>query len=198
MENISINPKQTALLVMDMQNGIVGRYPAADELVGRLENAVAFARSVGMHVGFVRVAFDDADYESVPSHNQAFRQLATARLMHHEAPESAFHSRLSPQQGDIAVRKTRIGAFSTTDLDEQLRSRNVKTLILSGVATSGVVLSTVRDAADRDYEVFVLFDGTADADEELHAVLVEKVFPRQAHVVDIGRLGELVDSSGSQ
>ena len=53
------------------------------------------------------------------------------------------------------VRKTRVGAFSTTDLDEQLRQRGVDTLLLAGISTSGVVLSTVRDAHDRDYRVFV-------------------------------------------
>ncbi len=58
----------------------------------------------------------------------------------------------------------------------------VSHLVLAGIATSGVVLSTVREAADRDYQLTVLADGCADADEEVHRVLLGKVFPRQATV----------------
>jgi nicotinamidase-related amidase len=58
----------------------------------------------------------------------------------------------------------------------------VTSLALGGIATSGVVLSTVREAADRDYEITVLEDLCLDADDEVHRVLTEKVFPRQADV----------------
>jgi nicotinamidase-related amidase len=90
------------------------------------------------------------------------------------------------------VRKTRVGAFSTTDLDRRLRDRGIDTLILAGISTSGVVLSTVRDAADRDYRVFVLADGSADPDAGLHETLTEKVFPRQAHVITTTELPALL------
>lgn len=74
--------------------------------------------------------------------------------MHAEAPETAVDERVAPQADDIVVRKTRVGALSTTDLHEQLRERGIDTLILAGIATGGVVLSTVRDAADRDYRAW--------------------------------------------
>ena len=78
---------------------------------------------------------------------------------------------------------SRVGAFATTDLESILRAQQVTSLVLLGIATSGVVLSTVRWAADADYELVVLEDGCADADEEVHRVLMHKVFPRQATVV---------------
>ncbi len=110
-----------------------------------------------------------------------------------DSPQTAVHDRVAPEPGDIIERKTRVGAFSTTDLTEQLRARGITTLILAGVSTSDVVLSTVRDAADHDYRIFVLADGCADRDDEVHRVLTEKVFPRQAWVITIaelaGRLG---------
>ena len=82
--------------------------------------------------------------------------------------------------------KKRVGAFSTTNLAARLTARGIDTLILSGIATSGVVLSTLRDAADRDYRLFVLSDICADMDAEVHiAALTEKVFPRQADVIDL-------------
>jgi nicotinamidase-related amidase len=120
-------------------------------------------------VGYVRVAFDDADYEAVPGHSAFAPALATAReVFHNDSPETAIHERVAPEPGDIIVRKTRFGAFSTTDLAEQLRDRAITTLILAGVSTGGVVLSTVRDAADRDYQVFVLADATADPEPGVH------------------------------
>lgn len=81
------------------------------------------------------------------------------------------------------VTKRRVGAFSTTDLQTVLRARDLTTLILLGVSTSGVVLSTVRWAADADYDLVVVADGCLDGDDEVHRVLTQKVFPRQAQVV---------------
>lgn len=82
------------------------------------------------------------------------------------------------------VTKKRVSAFTGSDLDVVLRSLNVESLVLTGIATSGVVLSTLRQAADLDFEVTVLRDACADADAEVHRVLLDKVFPRQAAVLD--------------
>ena len=108
------------------------------------------------------------------------------------APETAVHQAVAPEPGDIVVRKVRVGAFSTTDLDAQLRGAGVDTLVLAGVSTSGVVLSTVRDAADHDYRLYVLEDGCADRDPEVHGLLMRKVFPRQAWVIQVADLPSLV------
>jgi nicotinamidase-related amidase len=111
--------------------------------------------------------------------------------LHADAPTSQIHGTLSPQPGDISVRKVRVGAFSTTDLEQQLRERGVTTLILAGISTSGVVLSTVREAMDRDYQILVLNDACADPDPQAHAFLVETLFPRHATVVDVNDLQRL-------
>ena len=90
---------------------------------------------------------------------------------------------MAPQPGDIVVTKRRVGAFSTTDLEAILRANHITTLAMFGISTSGVVLSTVRWAADMDYQVFVISDACADFDDEVHRVLTEKVFPGQATVL---------------
>jgi nicotinamidase-related amidase len=110
--------------------------------------------------------------------------------LHADAPTTAIHDVVAPQDGDIIVRKTRVGPFLTTDLDQQLRGKGIDTVILAGISTSGVVLSTVRDAADRDYRVIVLADGCADPDAEVHTFLTERIFPRQAQVMTIAELAE--------
>jgi nicotinamidase-related amidase len=188
-----IDPEHAVLLVMDYQPAILANVAGADELLARTAGAIATARGRGVAVGYVRVAFVDSDYAAIPETNKSFSALAAGGGFPAESPQAAVDERVAPEPGDIVVRKTRVGAFSTTDLDEQLRARDINTLLLAGIATSGVVLSTVRDAADRDYRIFVLADGCADRDAEVHAVLTQKVFPRQAWVITIaelaGRLG---------
>jgi nicotinamidase-related amidase len=85
----------------------------------------------------------------------------------------------------VVVTKRRVSAFAGSDLDVVLRAQSIGHLVLAGIATSGVVLSTLRQAADLDYQLTVLADGCLDADPEVHRVLLEKVFPRQAEVTSI-------------
>ncbi len=183
-----IDPSSSALLVMDYQPAILGRLGEPEPLLGRAVRAIDLARGAGLHVGHVRVAFEPADVAKVPATNAVFAQAAAA--MPADAPHTQFHERVAPKAGDIVVRKTRVGALSTTDLDAQLRARKVTTLVLAGIATSGVVLSTVCDGADRDYRLVVLSDACADADEEVHRVLLTKVFARRADVVTTDELAK--------
>ena len=166
----TIDPLTVILLVMDYEPAILGNLPGADGLLGRTVGAIATARSRGMRVGYVRVAFEDVDYDAVPRTNKAFGAAAAGRRMDAGAPETAVHQAVAPEPGDIVVRKVRVGAFSTTDLDAQLRGAGVDTLVLAGVSTSGVVLSTVRDAADHDYRLYVLEDGCADRRRRPHRI----------------------------
>jgi nicotinamidase-related amidase len=191
-----IDPKRAALLVMDYQPVVLGSLGDAEELLSRVAEAIAIVRRYGGHVGYARVAFDDADYEGVPEHSAFAAALTTAReALHTDSPTTAIHERVAPEPGDIIVRKTRFGAFSTTDLHEQLRDRAITTLILAGVSTSGVVLSTVRDAADRDYQLFVLADATADPDPLVHGFVTERIFPRQAHIITVAQLDTLLSGT---
>ena len=194
----TVDPRRTALLVMDYQAGIIGRLGDAEPLLSCAADAIALVRDRGGQIGYVRVAFDDADYEAVPPHSRFAPLLAAAGpAMHSDSPATAVHDTVAPEPGDIAVRKTRVGAFSTTDLDQQLRDRGIINLILAGLSTSGVVLSTVRDAADRDYQVFVLADACADPVPGLHEFLTGKIFPRQAHVITSAELKDLLSGPGA-
>lgn len=194
----ALAPEQTALLVMDFQPGIVGLVPEPERsaLVERVAGAVAAVRAAGGTIGYVRVGHTPEETAAIPERNKAFSALAAGGGVPADAPETAVIDELRPQDGDIVVRKTRVGGFSTTDLHRQLAERGVTTLVLAGIASSGVVLSTLRDAADRDYRVLALEDGCADGDAEVHRVLFDKVFPRQADVLDCSRLSDLLPSAG--
>ena len=99
-----------------------------------------------------------------------------------------YHEAVAPQEGDIVVRKRRVGAFSTTDLHEQLAARGIDTLVLAGLSTSGVVLSTVRHASDRDYRLLVLSDASADPEPDKHEFLTTRIFPGMATVLTTDEL----------
>jgi len=178
-----------ALLVMDYQPGILARLADPDPLVERMQGAIATARAAGATIAFVRVALTDDEVAAVPDTNKSFSAAKRGGAgMPAGDAATQVDPRLAPQDGDIVVRKRRVGAFSTTDLHDQLQARGVDTLVLAGVSTSGCVLSTARDAADKDYRLYVLADGCADPDAEVHDVLLRKVLPRQADVVTIAEL----------
>ncbi|MCX5087665.1 cysteine hydrolase [Streptomyces sp. NBC_00365] len=188
----ALDPQRTALLAMDFQNGIIGHVPDAGVLVERVGGAIADVRAAGGTIGYVRVAFTDDDWAAVPESNKSFSAVAAAKMLHHEEAATQIDARIAPEDGDIVVRKIRYGAGSTTDLHQQLRDRDIDTLILSGISTSGVVLSTLIDVADRDYRVYVLTDGVADPDPEVNRILVNDVFPSRAHLIDTTQLPELL------
>jgi nicotinamidase-related amidase len=174
----------TALLVMDVQQGIVDRFAGDQGYLPRLAAAVEAARGAGVRVIYVIVGFR-AGYPEVSERNKSFSAISGTGRMTDGDPGSAIHPAVAPVPGDVVVTKRRVSAFAGSDLDVVLRAGGVDTLVLAGIATSGVVLSTLRQAADLDYRLTVLADGCLDADPEVHRVLTEKVFVRQADVVSI-------------
>jgi nicotinamidase-related amidase len=181
---------ETALLVMDVQPAIVARVDDPG-LLERLGGAIAAARAAGILVIFVRVGFRPG-YPEVSPRNRSFAAIrGSGRLVDGDAAGDV-DPRVAPQEGDIVVTKRRVSAFAGSDLEVILRAGGIEQLVLSGIATSGVVLSTLRAAADMDFGLTVLSDGCADADAEVHRVLLEKVFPRQADVVTVAAWSEAI------
>jgi nicotinamidase-related amidase len=190
-----MDPTRSALLVMDIQPEIVGRFDAADGLLDRLAHAAAAARAAGVRVIYVKVGFREGYPEISPS-NAAFSRVSEFGGFI-EGTSSSVHPAVAPQPGDVVVTKRRVSAFAGSDLDVVLRAGGVDALVLTGIATSGVVLSTLRQAADLDFSLTVLADGCLDADDEVHRVLCEKVFPRQASVTNVADWIGSVSSSAA-
>jgi nicotinamidase-related amidase len=180
------NMDNAALLVMDLQNGVVDRYlEGLGPLLEAVGRAAAAARTAGVPVIYVRVAFRPGAPE-ISARNRTFSAIASSGVlgtMGDDDPATQIHAALAPQPDDVIVTKRRVSAFAGSDLDVVLSSLDVRSLVLTGIATSGVVLSTLRQAADLDFDLTVLRDGCADADPEVHRVLLDKLFPRQAAVV---------------
>ena len=176
---------------MDFQTSIVELIADSDGLLERAASARRVATAAGAHTIYIRVAFSEQDRRSVPDRNKSFSAVARSDRMSIGTPGAEIHPALRPGAEDVVVTKTRVGAFSTTNLATHLAGRDIDTLILAGISTSGVVLSTIRDAADRDYRLFVLADCCADPDAEVHRILTERVFVRQAEVIESTDLDEL-------
>ncbi|MEY9855769.1 nicotinamidase-related amidase [Catenulispora sp. GAS73] len=173
----------TALLVMDVQRDIVDRFPDADYLP-RLRSAIDAARTAGIPIIYVVVGFRPG-HPDISPRNRTFAAVAqTGRFVEGDV-STQIHQDVAPLPGDVIVTKKRVSAFAGSDLDVVLRSGEIRHLVLTGIATSGVVLSTCRQAADLDYELTVLADGCLDGDPEVHRMLTEKLFPRQAGVVTV-------------
>jgi nicotinamidase-related amidase len=189
------DPKTSALLLMDFQNAIVGMVgEGGAALLERANKARMAAKAAGLAVMHIRVAFTEADYEAVSPRNKSFSALKGAKFATDGSETAAIHAALTPAPDEEVFRKVRVGAFSTTKLSERLAARGIDTLILAGISTSGVVLSTLRDAADHDYRLFVIADVCADQDAEVHRVLTEKVFPRQAYVITLAEFERRVSA----
>jgi nicotinamidase-related amidase len=174
----------SALLIMDVQQGIVERFGDDEQYLARLASAAAAARAAGIAVIYVTVAFRPG-YPEVSPRNKSFGAIAGTGRLTAGDPGTRIHPSVAPAPGDVTVTKLRVSAFAGSDLDVVLRSGGIDSLVLTGIATSGVVLSTVRQAADLDYRLTVLADGCLDGDPEVHRVLTGKIFPRQADVITI-------------
>jgi len=181
---MSNNKNDTALLVMDMQAAMLGMFPSADAVVSSVAKAIANARSKGIPVIYVVVGFRQGTPE-ISDNNKGFTAAKQMFANVSAADFMAIHPDVAPQGDECVVVKRRVSAFAGSDLEVLLRSLSVEHMVLTGIATSGVVLSTVREAADKDYRITVLSDGCADREEEVHEFLNTKLFPRQAEVLTV-------------
>jgi nicotinamidase-related amidase len=175
----------TALLIMDMQAGIVAMAPAATTILGNAAKAIAAARKNNIPVIYVVVGFR----KGIPEVSENSTKSFAAGKAHFSTINMddfmSVHPDLSPADGEVIVVKRRVSAFTGSDLEVLLRAFGIKHMVLAGISTSGVVLSTLREAADKDYQLTVLSDCCADRDEEVHRVLTTKVFPGQAEVLTV-------------
>ncbi|MCX2930844.1 cysteine hydrolase [Mycobacterium sp. CVI_P3] len=184
-----LDPAQCTLLVLDCQPEGLACVVNSHSLIVRINSAIGTVRRLGGQVAFTRLAFEDNDYRFTPSTNKEFAALAHERRLR----DGTFDADLYPgldagAPEDIIVRKTRLGAFSTTNLDERLTNLGMTTLIIAGIHASGAVMSTIREAADKDYRLIVLADCISDADAATQQLLMEWVFPRQAKVLAVSQL----------
>jgi len=172
---------RTALLSMDLQLNHLSHVPA-----GYLPSAVRAlqaARAGGVPVVHVALQLRAGHVDAHPR-NKVFGSLPSG-LFTADDPGAALHPDVAPLGDELVVHKNRVSAFAGNNLQQLLAAQDIDHLVLAGIATGGIVLSTALQAADLDYRVTVLSDACADPDPDLHETLVAKVFPRRGEVTTI-------------
>jgi nicotinamidase-related amidase len=169
----------SALLIMDIQGRMVDGVANKEEYLQKIQLTIDAARTNNIPVIYVVVGFRPNMPEFNPRSKglRALRDAGVTDALVNPIPV------LTLTQTDVVVTRRRVSAFTGSDLEIILRTKNIDHLVLTGISTSGVVLSTVREAVDKDYILTVLSDLCADRDEEVHRILTEKVFPRHAEVL---------------
>lgn len=165
-----------ALLIMDVQVGIIDRAPNKEAYLANVQRTINVAHQKNIPVFLIAVAFRQEGPE-ISTTNKMFGHLTTI-------PPHFLNAQplISPTATDVVVTKRRVSAFSGSDLEILLRAKNIRHLVLAGISTSGVVLSTTCEAADKDYRITVLSDLCADADHVVHETLLSKILTRHATV----------------
>ncbi len=184
MPDITLNKTTTALLIADFYAEMMNTIPHAVErgVVEKTRALQQAARDAGVMVCYSATVFRPG-YPEISDRNKTFSQRKASGQPAVSDSLQVIHEAVRPIDGEVVAGKHRVNALYGTDLDMALRANNIETIVMLGYATSGVVLSTTRYAADADYRLFIVEDCCADQDEEVHDFLTQKIFPRQAEVV---------------
>lgn len=146
----SIDPKTTALLVIDFQNEYFdGKLPipSGKAALSNAKRLIAMADDAGMPVFHIQ--------HVTPPGTPVFAE---------DGPTVSFHSEIQPAENHTVVRKSSISVFPSTDIDAQLKAKGIKTLLVSGLMTHACVAGATRDAVPLGYEVIVAEDACATRD----------------------------------
>jgi nicotinamidase-related amidase len=184
MPDINLDKSKTTLLIADFYRDLMTTLPHAIDrrVVAKTQALQKAARDAGILVCYSATVFRPG-YLEISDRNKTFSQRKASGQPAISDPLQVIHEAVKPIAGEVVVGKHRVNALFGTDLDMTLRANNIETIVLLGYATSGVVLSTTRYAADADYRIIIAEDCCSDSDVEVHDFLTQRIFPRQADVV---------------
>jgi nicotinamidase-related amidase len=178
MVELQLDPQKTALVLIDLQNAIVGMNPVPHTAAQIVENSKKLAdafRGQGAPVVYVRVDLNDfMNLDVDQPYNLGDKPLPAAAS--EIAPSAGF------QHGDILVTKRHWGAFAGTDLEQQLKSRGIDTVVLTGISTNAGVESTARQGTGLGFALVLVEDACSSQNAEHHRFAFEHIFPRLTRV----------------
>lgn len=189
LSNIS---KNSALLVMDFQTIILNNFlpqEIAGNVIRNTASLIAAARAAAVPVIYISVGFRKG-YPEVSKNNTIFSLIKENGMFIADNESTAIHPEVAPAENEAVIVKRRVGAFSFTELEMILRAQGIETLILTGVTTSGVVLSTIGQAFDLDYRLVVAGDCCADPDHDTNLFILDKILPQHAIVTRSTEISE--------
>jgi nicotinamidase-related amidase len=177
MAELQLDPKKTALVLIDLQNAIVGMNPVPHTAAQVVENSKKLADAFRVQGAPVYVCVDLNDFVKLPvdqPHNLGDKPLPTAAS--EITPSAGF------QHGDMLVTKRHWGAFAGTDLEQQLKSRGIDTVVLTGISTNAGVESTARQGTGLGFAFVLVEDACSGQNAEHHRFAFENIFPRLTRV----------------
>jgi nicotinamidase-related amidase len=192
MTTSALDPTHTALVLIDLQHGIVSRQTAPHAAADVVAHATTLARrfrDLGAPVVLVRVAYaaNGADRLAQPVDDTGWARTQLPPDWSEIVPE------LGPEPSDLVITKHQWGAFYGTELELQLRRRGVNTIVVGGISTNFGVESTARDAYERGFALVFVEDAMAGLSAEAHAFAVGTIFPRIGRVRRTDDILELLD-----
>ena len=201
-----LDGRRTALLSVDFQRDIAEpdgklapkeadarqRY---DDAIERAIKALGTARSLEMLIAHVRVVFQPG-HLGVNDHTRLGHYIVEQGALVKGDPGAEFLSELSPTDGELVVEKRMVSAFEGTDLDQQLRARDISTVVVMGLVTHFAVEGTVRSAADRGFRVVTLSDCCASGDPARHRAALD-VLEFLGPVIPVASLAASTTLSGA-
>jgi nicotinamidase-related amidase len=181
----ALDPSRTAVLSLDVQTALVAIYTKeSPEFVPTVTSVIAHSRKVRASILHVKVGFRPG-FPEISERNR-FLAAMKANPQHRQIFEGelgAIHPAIAPEPDEVVITKHRVSAFHGTDLSVVLRSIGIDTLVLFGIATGGVVLSTALEAIDLDYHVLVVRDCCADLDAHVHSCVLDRLLSPRAAVL---------------
>jgi nicotinamidase-related amidase len=182
MESLLFDSKSTALVLIDLQHGVAGRQTAPHSPADVIANAARLAdrfRELGSTVVLVRVAFSADGKDMLHPPVDSPMQFRPSDLPSNWAE---LVPQIGPRPGDLVITKHQWGAFYGTELDLQLRRRNIRGFVIGGIATNMGVESTARDGWERGYQIVFAEDAMSSMSADLHGFAVTNIFPRLGRV----------------
>ena len=184
MAEVVLNKATTALLIADFYAEMMNSIPHSIDrgVVEKTRALQQAARDSGIMVCYSATVFRPG-YPEISDRNKTFSLRKASGQPAVSDPVQVIHEAVRPIEGEVVAGKHRVNAMFGTDLEMSLRANNIETLVMLGYATSGVVLSTTRYASDADFRLIIVEDCCSDQDPEVHDFLTQRIFPRQADVV---------------
>ncbi|WP_405775527.1 cysteine hydrolase family protein [Streptomyces sp. NBC_00859] len=182
---------RAALLLMDLQGNHLSQMP--DGYLPHAVHALRMARAAGIPVIHIALQLRHGHTDAHPR-NKIFGALPP-HLFTADDPGAAIHPDVAPAVGEIVVHKNRVSAFAGNNLRQILATQDIGHLVLAGVSTAGVVLSTALQAADLDFRVTVLSDACADPSRDLHDTLINELLTRRVEVATVEAWGHSLDAA---
>lgn len=190
-------PDSTAFLFLDYEVGILARFPNSTTKTNFLSQSMDWLQAVrdsdhsSAQIMFSNIEFRPG-YPEISCYNKQFSPIPNLNSFISGMPDTAFYPGIEPQEREIILKKSRVSAVYNSELLTLLESQCIKTVVLAGLSTSGVILSTTRQLADMDFVIFIIRDAVMDSNPTVNDVLLDSVLSSQATILTVDVAKEML------